>query len=45
VLNALVANEEMRGHRGHRVPALPRRRVTDTLRATLTNRRGELHSG
>jgi D-aminopeptidase len=27
VLNALVANEEMTGYRGHRVPALPRERV------------------
>jgi D-aminopeptidase len=27
VLNALVANEAMTGHRGHRVPALPRERV------------------
>jgi D-aminopeptidase len=27
VLNALVANEEMTGHRGHRVPALPHARV------------------
>jgi L-aminopeptidase/D-esterase-like protein len=27
ILNALVANEEMTGSRGHRVPALPRERV------------------
>jgi L-aminopeptidase/D-esterase-like protein len=27
VLNALVANEDMTGYRGHRVPALPRERV------------------
>jgi D-aminopeptidase len=27
VLNALVANEEMTGYRGHRVPALPREAV------------------
>jgi D-aminopeptidase len=28
ILNALVANEDMTGYRGHRVPALPRERVT-----------------
>ena len=27
VLNALVANEDMTGYRGHRVPALPRERI------------------
>jgi D-aminopeptidase len=32
VLNALVANEEMVGHRGHRTPALPRERVVEVLR-------------
>jgi D-aminopeptidase len=31
VLNALVANEEMVGFRGHRVPALPRERVSALL--------------
>ena len=31
VLNALVANEEMVGFRGHRVPALPRERVRSLL--------------
>jgi L-aminopeptidase/D-esterase-like protein len=33
VLNALVANEEMVGFRGHRSPALPRERVVEVLRA------------
>jgi L-aminopeptidase/D-esterase-like protein len=33
VLNALVANEEMVGFRGHRSPALPRERVVELLRA------------
>jgi D-aminopeptidase len=33
VLNALVANEEMVGHRGHRTPSLPRDRVVALLRA------------
>lgn len=33
VLNALVANDDMTGHRGHRVPALPRERVAELLRA------------
>jgi D-aminopeptidase len=33
VLNALVANEEMTGFRGHRSPALPRDRVVELLRA------------
>ena len=33
VVNALVANEEMRGRKGRRVPALPRERVVDLLRA------------
>jgi D-aminopeptidase len=32
VLDALVANDEMRGFRGHRVPALPRERVAEILR-------------
>jgi D-aminopeptidase len=32
VLNALVANEEMTGHRGRRVPALPRDRVAELVR-------------
>ena len=32
VLDALVANEEMTGHRGHRVPALPRDRVAQPAR-------------
>jgi hypothetical protein len=32
VLNALVADEEMTGHRGRRVPALPRERVAELLR-------------
>jgi L-aminopeptidase/D-esterase-like protein len=27
VANALVANEDMAGHKGHHVPALPRGRV------------------
>ncbi len=31
VLNALVANEEMVGRDGHRVPALPRERVAELL--------------
>jgi D-aminopeptidase len=34
VLNALVANEEMVGYRGHRVPALPRDRVTQLVLAS-----------
>ena len=33
VLNALVANEEMVGRDGHRVPALPRERVAELLGA------------
>ena len=33
ILNALVANEEMRGRQGRRVPALPRERVVELLRA------------
>jgi D-aminopeptidase len=33
VLDALVANEEMVGYRGHRSPALPRDRVVEILRA------------
>jgi D-aminopeptidase len=33
VLNALVANEEMVGFRGHRSPALPHDRVVELLRA------------
>jgi L-aminopeptidase/D-esterase-like protein len=32
VANALVANEEMVGYRGHRTPALPRDRVVELLR-------------
>jgi L-aminopeptidase/D-esterase-like protein len=32
VLNAMVANEEMTGRDGHRVPALPRDRVADIVR-------------
>jgi D-aminopeptidase len=32
VINALVANEEMTGFRGHRTPALPRDRVVALLR-------------
>lgn len=32
VLNALVANEEMTGHHGHRSPALPRDRLVELLR-------------
>lgn len=32
VLNALAANEEMAGYRGHRVPALPRERVAELFR-------------
>lgn len=32
VLDALVANEEMIGYRGHRTPALPRERVVALLR-------------
>jgi len=33
VLNALVANEEMVGYRGHRVPALPRDRIAELVKA------------
>ena len=33
VLNALVANEEMIGYRGHRVPALPRDRIAELVKA------------
>lgn len=33
VVNALVANEEMVGFRGHRAPALPRERVVSMLRS------------
>jgi L-aminopeptidase/D-esterase-like protein len=33
VLNALVANEEMIGYRGHRVPALPRDRIAELVNA------------
>ena len=32
ILNALVANEEMVGFRGHRTPALPREKVVELLR-------------
>jgi D-aminopeptidase len=32
VINALVANEEMTGHDGHRSPALPRDRVAESVR-------------
>jgi L-aminopeptidase/D-esterase-like protein len=34
VANALVANEDMTGRDGHRVPALPREKVAALLRAT-----------
>jgi D-aminopeptidase len=33
VLNALVANEEMVGYRAHRVPALPRDRIAELVKA------------
>jgi L-aminopeptidase/D-esterase-like protein len=33
VINAIVANEEMHGRQGRRVPALPRDRVVELLRA------------
>jgi len=33
VVNALVANEDVTGFRGHRTPALPRDRVVELLRA------------
>ena len=33
IVNALVANEEMHGRLGRRVPALPRDRVVELLRA------------
>jgi D-aminopeptidase len=33
VINALVANEEVVGYRGHRTPALPRDRVVELLKA------------
>ena len=33
VLNALVANEQMIGHCGRRVPALPRDRIAELLKA------------
>jgi len=35
VLNALVANEDMVGHEGHRTPALPRDRVVELLHGRL----------
>jgi len=33
VVNALVANDEMLGYRGHRTPNLPRDRVVALLRS------------
>ena len=33
VLNALVANEEMTGYRGRRVPALPREKIAELVKA------------
>jgi D-aminopeptidase len=39
VANALVANEEMTGHRGHRVPALPRDRIAGLFRPAPHRRR------
>jgi L-aminopeptidase/D-esterase-like protein len=33
VLDALVANDEMVGFRGHRTPGLPRERLVEILRA------------
>ncbi len=33
VLNALVANEEMIGYRGRRVPALPREKIAELVKA------------
>jgi L-aminopeptidase/D-esterase-like protein len=36
VLNAMVANEEMPGRAGHRVPALPRGRVAELVRRRTT---------
>jgi L-aminopeptidase/D-esterase-like protein len=36
VVNALVANDEMVGYRGHRTPALPRDRVVELLRRKQT---------
>jgi L-aminopeptidase/D-esterase-like protein len=38
VVNALVANEEMRGRDGHRTPALPRERVRRLLAARAQDR-------
>jgi L-aminopeptidase/D-esterase-like protein len=35
VVNALTANEDMTGHKGHRAPALPRERVRELLKARL----------
>jgi D-aminopeptidase len=34
VINALVANEDVVGYRGHRTPSLPRDRVVELLKAT-----------
>jgi len=34
VVNALIANEDMVGYRGHRTPSLPRDRVVELLKAT-----------
>jgi L-aminopeptidase/D-esterase-like protein len=33
VLDAIVANDEMVGFRGHRTPGLPRERLVEILRA------------
>jgi L-aminopeptidase/D-esterase-like protein len=38
VLNAIVANEEMHGHAGRRVPGLPRERVAGLLAPVLAAR-------
>jgi D-aminopeptidase len=38
VINAIVANEEMVGHEGRRVPGLPRERVQTLLETALTTR-------
>jgi D-aminopeptidase len=46
VLNALVANEEMTGYRGHRTPALPRERVAALVAAWHQPRPGgHRHTG
>jgi L-aminopeptidase/D-esterase-like protein len=44
VANALVANEEMTGRDGHRVPALPRDRVADLVRRSIASL-GVTHPG